>query len=59
MNDFMISWQTFGKEGIQGFYRGLGPPLATVAAFNAVLFSARGFTEYILRHSDGRNTRQW
>ena len=34
-------------------YRGMGAPLATVALFNAVLFSVRGKMERILAHSDG------
>lgn len=51
--------QTFLKEGVRGYYRGLGPPLATVAAFNAVLFSARGLTEHLLRHPDGSPLTVW
>lgn len=50
---------TFVKEGFVGFYRGLGPPLATVAAFNAVLFSSRGFAERLLRHEDGSPLTLW
>lgn len=42
-----------------GFYRGLGPPLATVAAFNAVLFSSRGISERLLRHEDGSPLTLW
>lgn len=34
-------------------YKGMGAPLATVAAFNAVLFSARGTMERLLAHKDG------
>eukprot|EP00210_Caulerpa_lentillifera_P000162 g157.t1 len=45
--------KTFMNESFVGFYRGLGPPLATVAAFNAVLFSSRGLAESLLRHEDG------
>jgi solute carrier family 25 carnitine/acylcarnitine transporter 20/29 len=34
--------RTFREEGVAGFYRGMGAPLATVALFNAVLFASRG-----------------
>ena len=34
-------------------YRGMGAPLATVALFNAVLFSVRGRMERLLAHADG------
>ena len=34
-------------------YRGMGAPLATVALFNAVLFSVRGRMERALAHADG------
>ena len=34
-------------------YRGMGAPLATVALFNAVLFSVRGKMERLLAHADG------
>lgn len=40
-------------EGIKGLYKGLGAPLATVSAFNAILFGSRGLTESILAHKDG------
>lgn len=35
-------------EGPRGLYRGFGAPLATVALFNAVLFTARGQMEAML-----------
>lgn len=35
-------------------YKGMGAPLATVALFNAVLFSSRGQMEVLLKHSDGK-----
>lgn len=38
-------------EGPKGLYRGVGAPLATVALFNAVLFTARGQMEAILLHN--------
>ncbi|KAG5228720.1 Mitochondrial carnitine/acylcarnitine carrier family protein [Salix suchowensis] len=36
-----------------GLYKGMGAPLATVAAFNAVLFSVRGQMETLLRSQPG------
>lgn len=41
--------KTFAAEGAMGFFAGIGPPLATVALFNAVLFTARGQMEGILK----------
>lgn len=35
------------------FYKGMGAPLATVAALNAVLFTARGQMEALLRSQPG------
>lgn len=45
--------QTLAAEGPRGLYKGMGAPLATVAAFNAVLFTARGQMEALLRSSPG------
>ncbi|GLT34725.1 hypothetical protein SLA2020_092250 [Shorea laevis] len=45
--------QTLAAEGPRGLYKGMGAPLATVAAFNAVLFSARGQMEALLRSQPG------
>ncbi|KAI8472110.1 MAG: mitochondrial carrier [Monoraphidium minutum] len=45
--------QTFGQEGVRGFYRGMAAPFATVALFNAVLFTARGQAQAMLAHADG------
>nr|GEV42809.1 mitochondrial carnitine/acylcarnitine carrier-like protein [Tanacetum cinerariifolium] len=45
--------QTLGAEGARGLYKGMGAPLATVAAFNALLFSVRGQMETILRSEPG------
>ncbi|CAK9150174.1 unnamed protein product [Ilex paraguariensis] len=45
--------QTIAAEGPRGLYKGMGAPLATVAAFNAVLFSARGQMEALLRSEPG------
>lgn len=45
--------KTLAAEGAGGLYKGMGAPLATVAAFNALLFSVRGQMETILRSSPG------
>lgn len=45
--------QTFSSEGPRGFFKGMGAPLATVAAFNAVLFTVRGQMESFLRSQPG------
>ncbi|GMH26756.1 hypothetical protein Nepgr_028599 [Nepenthes gracilis] len=45
--------QTLAAEGPRGLYKGMGVPLATVAAFNAVLFSVRGQMEALLRSEPG------
>jgi solute carrier family 25 carnitine/acylcarnitine transporter 20/29 len=45
--------QTVAAEGPRGLYKGMGAPLATVAAFNAVLFSVRGQMEALLRSEPG------
>jgi solute carrier family 25 (mitochondrial carnitine/acylcarnitine transporter), member 20/29 len=45
--------QTLRTEGLRGIYRGMGMPLATVAAFNSVLFATRGRAEAMLAHADG------
>jgi solute carrier family 25 carnitine/acylcarnitine transporter 20/29 len=39
------------SEGPKGLYRGLSAPLAAVALFNAVLFTARGQMEALLLHN--------
>eukprot|EP00898_Chlorokybus_atmophyticus_P008291 jgi/Chlat1/8463/Chrsp80S07861 len=44
--------QTVAAEGPRGLYKGMGAPLATVAVFNAVLFTARGQVESVLRGGD-------
>jgi Mitochondrial carrier protein len=48
-----LALQTLKNEGIVGMYRGMGLPLATVALFNAVLFSSRGAVNEVLKHKDG------
>ncbi|KAL6906344.1 hypothetical protein ACP4OV_003945 [Aristida adscensionis] len=45
--------QTVAVEGPRGLYKGMGAPLATVAAFNAVLFTVRGQMEAVLRSDPG------
>jgi solute carrier family 25 carnitine/acylcarnitine transporter 20/29 len=45
--------QTLAAEGPKGLYKGMGAPLATVAVFNAVLFTARGQMEALLRDAPG------
>ncbi|KAI4314470.1 hypothetical protein L6164_027376 [Bauhinia variegata] len=45
--------QTLAAEGPRGLYKGMGAPLATVAAFNAVLFTVRGQMESLLRSHPG------
>ena len=45
-------------QGVLGMYKGMGAPLATVAAFNAVLFSTRGYTERALS-PDGAPLTAW
>lgn len=39
---------TVAAQGPLGMYKGMMAPLATVAAFNAVLFGARGVAERVL-----------
>lgn len=45
--------KTVAAEGAGGLFKGMGAPLATVAAFNAVLFSVRGQMETLLRSAPG------
>lgn len=45
--------QTITSEGPGGLYKGMGAPLATVAAFNALLFTVRGQMEALLRSEPG------
>eukprot|EP00262_Sarcandra_glabra_P006866 TRINITY_DN19426_c0_g1_i1.p1 TRINITY_DN19426_c0_g1~~TRINITY_DN19426_c0_g1_i1.p1 ORF type:complete len:299 (+),score=58.61 TRINITY_DN19426_c0_g1_i1:179-1075(+) len=45
--------QTIAGEGPKGLYKGMGAPLATVAAFNALLFTVRGQMEALLRSQPG------
>ncbi|TMW90173.1 hypothetical protein EJD97_016115 [Solanum chilense] len=45
--------QTLAAEGAGGLFKGMGAPLATVAAFNALLFTVRGQTEAFLRSEPG------
>ncbi|EOA13775.1 hypothetical protein CARUB_v10026869mg [Capsella rubella] len=45
--------QTVAAEGPKGLYKGMGAPLATVAALNAVLFTVRGQMEGLFRSEAG------
>ncbi|GMP54136.1 hypothetical protein CsSME_00019396 [Camellia sinensis var. sinensis] len=45
--------KTIASEGPSGLYKGMGAPLATVAAFNALLFTVRGQMESLLRSEPG------
>ncbi|XP_047342601.1 mitochondrial carnitine/acylcarnitine carrier-like protein [Impatiens glandulifera] len=45
--------KTIASEGPGGLYKGMGAPLATVAAFNALLFTVRGQMEVLLRPEPG------
>ncbi|XP_010441533.1 PREDICTED: mitochondrial carnitine/acylcarnitine carrier-like protein [Camelina sativa] len=45
--------QTVAAEGPRGLFKGMGAPLATVAAFNAVLFTVRGQMEGLFRSEAG------
>ncbi|KAK3153367.1 hypothetical protein QOZ80_2BG0171380 [Eleusine coracana subsp. coracana] len=45
--------QTLAAEGARGLFKGMGAPLATVAVFNAVLFTVRGQMEAVLRSEPG------
>ena len=45
--------KTLAAEGPRGLYKGMGAPLATVAAFNAVLFTVRGRMETLVRSHPG------
>ncbi|KAK9841283.1 hypothetical protein WJX74_003110 [Apatococcus lobatus] len=45
--------KTLSEGGVRALFRGMGAPLATVAVYNAVLFSARGSMERLLAHPDG------
>eukprot|EP00271_Cylindrocystis_brebissonii_P013536 TRINITY_DN33429_c0_g1_i1.p1 TRINITY_DN33429_c0_g1~~TRINITY_DN33429_c0_g1_i1.p1 ORF type:complete len:324 (-),score=45.22 TRINITY_DN33429_c0_g1_i1:58-1029(-) len=47
--------KTIAAEGAGGLYAGIGPPLATVAVFNAVLFTARGQMEALLGKEKGKS----
>ncbi|GAB2282961.1 hypothetical protein Dimus_017494 [Dionaea muscipula] len=45
--------QTLTAERPRGLYKGMGAPLATVAAMNALLFTVRGQIEALLRSEPG------
>ncbi|WJX87762.1 phosphoenolpyruvate carboxykinase (ATP) [Trifolium repens] len=48
-----LELQTIAAEGPRGLYKGMGAPLATVAAFNALLFTVRGQMESLVRSHPG------
>lgn len=41
------------KQGIAGLYAGIGPPLITVAIFNALLFTTTGYLNRVMRPEGG------
>lgn len=45
--------KTVASEGPVGLFKGMGAPLASIAAFNAILFSVRGKMESIFRSRPG------
>lgn len=45
--------QTVAQEGPRGLFKGMGAPLATAAALNAVLFTARGQMVALLQSEPG------
>jgi len=51
---------TVRTEGARaGLFRGMGAPLASVAAVNALLFTVRGQVEKALAHEDGTPLNHW
>jgi len=44
------------SQGLSGLYRGMGPPLASVALFNAMLFSVNGVLSRLVRPDGGTLT---
>lgn len=50
------SKRILANQGIRGLYKGLGPPMATVAAFNALLFSSTGVLNRLIRPDGGTLT---
>lgn len=50
---FDATKKTLAEQGPRGLFKGMGAPLATVAFFNAVLFTSRGQMEQLLKHEDG------
>lgn len=51
---------TVRTEGARaGLFRGMGAPLASVAAVNALLFTVRGQVETALAHEDGTPLNNW
>jgi len=48
--------QLVATQGVHGLYRGMGPPLCTVAVFNALLFGITGSLNRFVRPDGGRLT---
>jgi len=44
--------QTFKKEGVRGFYKGLTPPLFATGAVNSVMFGLQGLTLHFFKRGD-------
>ncbi len=55
--DESLALQTLAEQGVRGLFKGMGAPLATVAFFNAVLFTTRGQMEQLLAHEDGKEPK--
>mmetsp|Transcript_11107 Transcript_11107/g.34060 ORF Transcript_11107/g.34060 Transcript_11107/m.34060 type:complete len:302 (-) Transcript_11107:30-935(-) len=53
-----VARQIVAAEGVQGLFKGMGAPLATVSALNAVLFSANGFLRGTARQVTGTQPGQ-
>ena len=50
--------RTYSREGIQGFFRGIGPPLATVAFVKSISFSIYTSTKAKLAQVTNLNTEK-
>ena len=56
ISPFEASKRILAAQGVRGFYKGLGPPMATVAVFNALLFSTTGYLNRLIRPDGGTLT---
>lgn len=52
-----VARQTVLSEGVSGLFKGMGAPLATVSALNAVLFAANGALRGFARKITGVQVR--